>query len=248
MGTRKVKWDVTLHHYPLGGRTDVYPRVMLKGNVTFDQLAADVEERTNIYREETARAIITVVTELVEEYLAAGYSVTGELGTLSPLVNGLWNNDRTDPKAREQNQAQVRFTQSKRLNKLLDGALFNVIRKQQLGPVVDKAPFCKINEEWEWVIDQTRPLLIEGKLLLMNGDDPSRGLYFVDADTLEEVLHIKAEDILMSERSKLLVQMHPGDVPPGRYYLRVMSQCTTNSRPLNKPRAGQSDAVFRVYE
>lgn len=248
MSTRKVKWDVTLHPYPLGDRNDVYPRVMLNGNVTFDQLAADVEERTNIYREETARAIITVVEELVEEYLAQGYSVTGKLGTLSPQVTGLWNFDRVDPRARAQNKAQVRFTQSKWLTKLLDGALFNVIRKKASDPEVEKAPFCKQNEEWELVIDQTRPLLIEGKFLWMNGDDPSRGLYFVDADTQEEVLHIKADDILMSERSKLLVQMHPGDVPPGRYYLRVVSQCTTNSRPLNVPRAGQSNIVFRVYE
>lgn len=247
MATRKAKWDVTLHRYPLNGRTDVCPRIMLKGNVTLDQLAADVEERTNIYREETARAIISVVTDLVEEYLAQGYSVTSELGTLSPVVTGLWNSDRVDPAARAQNKAQIRFSESKRMKKLLDGMLFNVIRKKPSGPEIEKAPFCPVNEEWESVIDLTRPLLIEGKFLLMNGDDPSRGLYFVDADTGKTMLHIPVEDILLDERSKMMVQMHPGDLPPGRYYLRVVSQCTTNSRPLNEPRAGQSEVVFRVY-
>lgn len=47
------------------------------------------------------------MTDLVEEYLLEGFSVTGELGTLTPTVTGLWDFDRIQPTARAKNKAEV---------------------------------------------------------------------------------------------------------------------------------------------
>ena len=85
---------------------------------------------------------------------------------------------------------------------------------------------------------------VRGKLLLMNGDDPARGLYFVDEETGGEAAHLPAEELRMVTRSGFTMRVPA--LPPARYRLRATTQCTTSPRPLSQPRTGDSDMTFII--
>ncbi|MCD7850011.1 MAG: hypothetical protein LUH63_09900 [Parabacteroides sp.] len=112
MDKKRVRWDVRVFASNYKGVKGSFPRVVQRGNVTLDQLATVLQERTGIYRADSVRAIMALMTDLVEEYLMDGFSVSSELGTLTPAVTGLWSHDRLSPEARAQNKAEARFVMS----------------------------------------------------------------------------------------------------------------------------------------
>ena len=77
------------------------------------------------------------------------------------------------------------------------------------------------------------PLLEADDLLLMNGDLPERGLYYLNAETGATVCHIPAEQLSINTRSEIITIV-PKDLPAGRYKLRIVSQCTTSPRPMKQ--------------
>ena len=76
-------------------------------------------------------------------------------------------------------------------------------------------------------------IIIQGDLLLMNGDLPERGLYYLNAETGATVCHIPAEQLSINTRSEIITIV-PKDLPAGRYRLRIVSQCTTSPRPMKQ--------------
>lgn len=173
---KRAEWQVRLYSSNYKDAKGTYARMVLRGNVSLDQLAERLEERTGVYRADSTRAIIGLMTDLVEEYLLEGFSVTGELGTLTPTVTGLWDFDRIQPTARAKNKAEVCFSTSARLKKQLKDPLFHQGSNYRQGPRLDPVLRFPQNEQWE----------------------------------------------------------------------RVVSQCTTNSKPLKKPQVGESSTCYRI--
>ena len=73
MDKKRVRWDVRVFASNYKGVKGSFPRVVQRGNVTLDQLATVLQERTGIYRADSVRAIMTLMTDLVEEYLMDGF-------------------------------------------------------------------------------------------------------------------------------------------------------------------------------
>lgn len=247
MDKRRPEWGVRLFASNYKQAKGTFPRVVLQGNVTLDELADVLQERTGVYRADSTRAILSLMADLVEEYLIEGYSVSSETGTLSPIVTGLWSFDRLLPSARAQNKAEVRFVMSPRLKKRLDNPLFHQVSRQKTGPTLySPEGRLPVNEQYERIIQPDSVLIMGGTMLLMNGDDPSCGLYVVDADTLEERCFFPREELLLNSRTQIMVRLK-GDLTPGLYRLRVVSQCTTNPVPLKTPQEGYSTECYRLY-
>lgn len=57
--------------------------------------------------------------------------------------------------------------------------------------------------------------------------------FLLDADSGAEVLHLKPEEFVVNTRRRIIAQL-PDDLPQGEYLLRVVSQCTTNPRPMKQ--------------
>lgn len=245
MKKKRVEWSVGLYPYNLSEKRVTVPRVQLRGTVTLEQLAEEMERRTGIYRRDNIRAIVSIMESIIEDFLIDGYAVSGKLGTLTPCVTGIWNDNRLSPKARAQNKAVARYAMSQQLKKSFADPLFTESRRRQTGPNIGSVRNTAADYEQRdhWMPDDD--LLISGKALLMNGDDPERGVYFVDAETGESVAHVKPER-LWCTRSQMIVRIP--DIPAGRYRLRIVSQCTTTKRPLNKPHTGDSSQVWVIGE
>ena len=75
---------------------------------------------------------------------------------------------------------------------------------------------------------------LRGRMLLMNGDDPQRGLYLLHAGTREVAAWLKPECFAVCTRTRIILQL-PATLAPGAYLLKAVSQCTTNSTPLKQP-------------
>ena len=88
--------------------------------------------------------------------------------------------------------------------------------------------------------------LIKGRLLLMNGDLPERGVYLLDEETGKTQAYIPPEE-LQGTRSELFVPL-PADVPEGTYRLRVGSQCTTNPQPMKAVAYGDCGWTMKVIQ
>ncbi|WP_455640002.1 HU family DNA-binding protein [Parabacteroides sp.] len=246
MDKKRAEWQVRLYTSNYKEAKGTYARIALRGNVSLGYLAQRLEERTGIYRADSTRAIISLMTDLVEEYLLNGYSVTGELGTLVPTVTGLWDFDRIQPTARAKNRAEVRFVQGNRLKEQLKNPLFHETDRRRQGPSLEPVRRFPRNDKWEYVMEPDDLILLEGSRLLMNGDDPTCGFYILDAETEEVKRFFPREEILLNSRGQLMVRLR-GELPPGLYRFRVVSQCTTNSVPLKKPLAGDSRVCYRIY-
>ena len=89
MKKKRVEWKVWVYRNNYREKQGEYPRVMLRGNMDMDELAAEVARRAGTYSVETVRAIASLLERTAEELLVEGYSVTGRLGTLTPAVTGM---------------------------------------------------------------------------------------------------------------------------------------------------------------
>lgn len=238
---RRPEWNVQLFQSNYKGVTGTYPRIVSRGAVTLEELAHVLQERTGIYRADTTKAILRLMANIVEEWLVEGYTVTGELGTWSPTVTGLWNFDRIQPEARAQNKAEIRYTMSPRMKKAMSDPLFHSIGRYRTAPHIYPSMPPMLKDKVEPFHYQLNGILIaEGTKLLMNGEDPSRGLYLIDAETGEERAFFAPDEMLMNSRSMLVVRLSPEKVQPGNYRLKVVSQCSTSPRPLKRPQEGVS--------
>lgn len=229
MDKKRAEWSVRLYPSNLQGVKGTVVRIVQRGNITLDQLANLLEKRTGIYRADSTRAIISLMSDLVEEMLLDGFSVSGELGTLSPGVEGLWDFDRIQPSARAKNKAKVRFIPGKRLKEALKDPLFHETSPMMQGPVFGAVDRFPINDKWEYVMEPDAVIFLEGKHLLMNGDDPACGFYILDATSGEVRRFFPREEILLNTRGQLMVRLRdelPRDcivsassasVPPTRF-------------------------------
>ncbi len=245
MEKKRAEWQVRLYPSHLTGVEGTLVRVVQRGTLSLNDLAELLEERTGIYRAEATRAIISLLTNLVEEMLLEGYAISSDLGTLTPAVEGCWDYNRVQPKARAKNSAKVNFQLSPRLKKSLKNPLLHSIDNARQGPSFDAEERFPINDRWEYVMRPDAIIYLKGRRLLMNGEDPSCGFYILDAESGKVCRFFSREEMLLNTRSSLMVQLH-GELPPGLYNFRVVSQCTTSSRPLLKPLGFTSPVPYRI--
>lgn len=246
MMKRRPEWRVRLYPSNYKDVKGTYARIVPTGNVTLDELAERLEERTGMYKAEFTRGILAELANLVEDYLLEGKSVSGELGTLMPAVTGLWDFDRIQPSARAKNKAEVRFVPSRRLKKVLKDPLFHRENGRKQGPLLHTVDRFPTNDHWERVMQPDSIIYLTGDRLLMNGDDPTCGFYILDALSGEVRRFFPRNEILLNSRRVIMVKLN-GELPPGLYRFRVVSQCTTNSVPLKKPLTGDSPVPYRIY-
>lgn len=159
----------------------------------------------------------------------------------------MWNFNRINPAARAQNQASLSYALSTELKKAFEDPLFHVENSLQRGPFI----FDIRDMESGTHNERLTPggyVFLKGRLLLMNGDSPLRGVELLDAETEEVIHHFPAAELgSMNTRSRLFFRL-PKDLPDGTYRLAVSSQCCTKPTPLKEPVRWVDHKVLRVGE
>ena len=236
MEKRRPKWKVRLIKSNLKGHEngEWMPHVIHFGHYTLDDLVARIANRGCALSPENLRHAVRLLMDEVEDCIVKGAVVDLPIGRLSPGMTGTWESiNRIDPDVRAQNKAVVNYHMSTRMKRALADPLFEAVAmgaswSLSIHTVTDLSSRSE-NER----ITPGKNLIVEGRMLLMNGDLPERGLYLLDADTQEEVLHVRPEEMVMNTRQRIVVLL-PADLPEGRYLLRVVSQCSTSPRPMRQ--------------
>lgn len=234
MNKKRVEWRVRLKASNLlGNEGKLIPRVMLTRNYTLDEVVARIADSGSAIDTETLHCVASMLMNEIEDCLLEGSSVSTPLGTLSPSVTGVWNTtNRLLPEARQQNTATVRYTLSSHMRRALADPLFRESTGGNFGLSIYSVDDTASNTQNER-ITPGRTLLILGRLLLMNGDLPQRGVYLVDAQSRQPACHITPEEMVVNTRGRIIVQV-PSNLPKGEYLIRVVSQCSTGPQPMKQ--------------
>ena len=247
MKPNRVKWKVRLmrsNYKATEGQ--MIPRVHLYGSLSMNEVIDRiVQDGANTLARETMVHAVSAFFREVEELIVEGYAVRTPIGNFTPGVTGTWNFERILPDARAQNEATVNYALSPQLKKRLADPLF-----EEIGPLQSRLAIYHVEDKGSGTentyLTPGYALIIKGDLLLMNGDLPERGLYFVDVETGQAVRHVKGED-LYGTRKRCWANV-PRDLPPGRYLLRIVSQCTTSPTPLKRAASYTYKVVFEVRD
>lgn len=222
----------------------MYPEVMLRGTLTMEDIIdAIVSGRSELHRE-TFRMVAQRLEEAMQSFLVQGYAISTGLGTLTPAVTGPWDFRRIDPEARAKNKATIRYNVSKEMKEKLDNPLFRQVGFRRSRLYIDHV-YNQYLPEAENVASPGDILKLVGNHLLMNGESPKRGIYFLKAETQEVAAFISPKEMIINGRTTTFLTV-PGDLPTGDYLLKVVSQCTTNPKPLKVPGEYVRKTVLRV--
>lgn len=231
MSKTRAEWNVRLQRSNLTSiKDELVPQVLLTRTWTLDEVIDRITAGNSPLSSETLHCAAAMLMNEIEDCLVEGAAVNTPLGTLSPTLSGTWSSNRLLPEERQRNTASVRYQPSRRLRKALANPLLTAVNGTgftlSIYSVTDHATHSENR-----CLTPGRVFTLKGHMLLMNGDLPQRGLYLVDAQKGLDVCHIQPEDFIENTRGKIVAQL-PEDVPPGEYLLRVVSQCTTSTRPM----------------
>lgn len=243
---KRVEWGVRLHHYNLKEGNDLHPRVVLQGTLNVHDLALMLEDRTRgLYRASDTELIVNQLISVAQDALVDGFALNTPMGLLTPVVRGMWNFNRISPEARAQNQASLSYALSPELKKAFKDPLFHVENALLQGPMIFDVYDMESGTHNE-CLTPGGYVYAKGRLLLMNGDSPLRGVELLDAETEEVVYRFSAGKLAsMNTRSFLFFHL-PKDLPNGEYRLAVTSQCCTKPTPLKEPVRWVGHTRYRV--
>lgn len=230
MNKKRAEWTVSLYRCNVGKKKgNIYPRVIRQGTVGIDQLAERVVRAGSEISKELLICAANMLIEEAENYLLEGYAVSTPLGTLSPGVSGMWNSLRISEKARNENKAHLNYTMSNEIKEKL--ATARLVEKQPQNRLFINKITDLATGRTDGRLTAKETIMINGDLLLMNGDLPERGVYFVDPDSRKTAAFVPASQIKLNTRTQMLIRL-PDELQPGQYQLKVSSQCTTSPRPM----------------
>ena len=231
---RRPEWKVRMrksNYTP--NRGQAVPVVHHPRSYTLEDIVALMDAHLSLpVARETLEMCVKMFMEQVENMLLEGSIVNLPIGRLTPAVTGTWEyQNRFDEKVRAQNKAVVNYAMGPHLTRLLANPLLhdmeaNIGSRLYIMSVKDHASGTENGRLTPGGI-----ITVRGQMLLMNGDDPRRGLRLLRADTGEEAAHLRPEDFALCTRTRIVAQL-PATLPAGTYRLQVVSQCTTNPKPL----------------
>lgn len=248
---KRVEWGVRLERYNLSkdNAYELQPRVVLRGTLTLHDLALRLQQQSyGRYRTEDIELAGRLLAKTAIEALVEGYAVQTELGRLTPVVTGMWSMQRLVPSERAKNQATLAYAMSKELKKAFENPLFHEREPLKQGPFIYDV-FDLSSQTHNQRLTPGGHVYVKGRHLLMHGDSPLRGVELIDDSDGHVVHRYSGQEVYeyMNTRS-LIVLILPKELPDGLYRLAVTTQCTTNPRPLKRPKRYVDSTRLRVGE
>lgn len=236
-------WTVKLKDYTLNGKKEQMPVLQTRGTLSREEIAEEVAARIGKYEVPEVAMLMGLVEEVTADALTEGYIVRNSLGMLQPGVTGVWNPNRIDPNARAQNRAVVNFTMSDELKERFSRPLFYPEEGQRFGPCLVSCA-DQVTGSCNELITPGGVLFVEGSCLRFIREDDEHGVFFEDLSTRQRVAFIPAARLPYAKMGKFMFQAPP--LPPGRYRLGIVNQCTNSGRPVKNLRTAYLPNILEV--
>jgi hypothetical protein len=200
------------------------------GSINKDGLVdAIIEEGVEIKRE-TIDDIVSRYNRHSAAHAVKGYNVDTGLVYLRPVVTGALYGKTFDP---AKNSVYVSAVQGVEIRREIAQTQVEI-----LGEMPDVTYILQVINMQTKAADGTltrgRNAQVEGAHIKVTGDKPSVGVYFINAESAEEI-KLEADFIVTNDPSKLLLLV-PADLAPGAYRLKVVTQFSSGNKLLKAPR------------
>jgi hypothetical protein len=173
--------------------------------------------------------------------LCDGFAVNTGWYNASMHIKGVFNSP-TEPFDPAKHTVAVEFRQGVELRKELGMVSVDVLGKAESGFFIAQVTDMRTGSVND-LLTPGRNARITGGKVKIEGDDPSCGVYFVNAGTGERV-KVDAADIVENQNAHILIVIPP--LPAGTYRLEATTQYSGGNKPLKAPRTAVFDRLLTV--
>lgn len=220
-------------------QNDYCGKVNITGTVRNPNIAERIVKARTEYRYETIVNILDMSDEIKRNAIAEGKSVIDGVGQWILSISGLIDGEQLkfDP---TKHKFSVTFTPGNKLLALLKNLSAN-FRMAKIGPVVNSF-LDSTTKSVNQVLTPNAPAVINGSNLIVKGDDPSVGVYFIP-DGVNQT-PIKVNLIVTNTKSQIIIQVP--NLPDGQYMLSVTTQAGASYALVKDPRTYQYPILLSV--
>lgn len=210
-------------------QNDYTGKVNITGTVRNINIADRIVKARTEYRLETIVNILDMADQIKAEAIAEGKSVIDGVGQWILNISGLIDGELPKFDATK-HKFGITFTPGSKLLAKLKSLTAN-FRLAKTGPVVNSftdSTTKLVNQ----MITPNAPAIINGASLIIKGDHPSVGIYFIPDG--EGKTPVKVNLIVSNTISQIIIQIP--NLPDGQYMLSVTTQAGASYSLVKEPR------------
>ena len=231
---------VDLYDNPLTPKAGDYSgKVASTGSLRNNSIGQRIAKARTEYRPETIANILDLADQIKREALASGMTITTGVGTLMPIVEGVFDGSKA-PFEKGKHKLGVSFTMGKELRTLLDAMQVST-RSASSGLIINKVEDAE-SHELNGLITSGGSLIISGANIKVAGDDAQNGVFLTPA----EGSAIPVRALIHNNPSQVTVLLPT--LEDGEYTLSITTQYSASNTLLKAPRTCTFEVPLYVGE
>lgn len=202
--------------------------VQSQGTADIERLIDEIKEINPGLEQETIRMILALCNRAVVKLIFSGYRLNTGLFILELFCKGVTYDKAWHP---DVNSLQIRLRPIKELREALNNTTINIVGESTSAMSVTGAESAL---GVGYRVKAGRAFTLYGKNIKVVGDEPSVGITLTNSENV--VTKIEA-DLIVQNSPKKLIFLIPEGMAEGEYELKIVTQYSSSSRLLKKPRA-----------
>lgn len=202
--------------------------VQSQGTADIERLIDEIKEINLGLEQETVRMILALCNRAVIKLLLSGYRLNTGLFILELFCKGVTYDKAWHP---DVNSLQIRLRPTKELREALNNTAINIVGESTSAMSVTGAESAL---GVGYCVKAGRAFTLYGKNIKVVGDEPSVGITLTNS---ENVIRKIEADMIVQNGPKKLTFIIPEGMVEGEYELKIVTQYSSSSRLLKRPRA-----------
>lgn len=202
--------------------------VQSQGTADIERLIDEIKEINPGLEQETIRMILALCNRAVVKLIFSGYRLNTGLFILELFCKGVTYDKAWHP---DVNSLQIRLRPIKELREALNNTTINIVGESTSAMSVTGAESAL---GVGYRVKAGRAFTLYGKNIKVVGDEPSVGITLTNS---ENVIRKIEADMIVQNGPKKLTFIIPEGMAEGEYELKIVTQYSSSSRLLKRPRA-----------
>lgn len=202
--------------------------VQSQGTADIERLIDEIKEINPGLEQETIRMILALCNRAVVKLIFSGYRLNTGLFILELFCKGVTYDKAWHP---DVNSLQIRLRPIKELREALNNTTINIVGESTSAMSVTGAESAL---GVGYRVKAGRAFTLYGKNIKVVGNALSVGITLTNSENV--VTKIEA-DLIVQNSPKKLIFIIPEGIADGEYELKIVTQYSSSSRLLKKPRA-----------
>lgn len=202
--------------------------VQSQGTADLDRLVDEIKEINSGLEQEIVRMVLALCNRAIVKLILSGYRLNTGLFILELVCKGVTYDKAWHPGV---NSLQIRLRLTKELREALNNTTINIVGESTSAMSVTGAESAL---GVGYRVKAGRAFTLYGKNIKVVGNALSVGITLTNSENV--VTKIEA-DLIVQNSPKKLIFIIPEGIADGEYELKIVTQYSSSSRLLKKPRA-----------